>query len=110
VPLAEIDGFRARLDAAHRARNAEAIFQVGRDLHEWIVGHSGNRRLAEYLGALRSQIHTGFAMGTRLDGQMTRSYREYRALLGAMRRRDAVGAERAMRRHLESVRSRLLGG
>lgn len=110
VPLGEVDGFRERLDTAHRAGDATAIFQVGRELHDWIVEHSGNRRLAEYLGALRSPIHTGFAMGTRLHGQMTRSYREYRALLGALRRRDAAGAERAMRRHLESVRSRLLGG
>lgn len=110
APRAEADRFRARLEAAHRAGDAAAVFQTGRELHEWIVAESGNRRLAEYLAALRSQIHAGFRMGVRLEGQMARSYREYRALLGALRRRDAAGAERAMRRHIEGVQSRLLGG
>lgn len=110
APRAEVDRFRARLETGYRAGDAEAIFDVGRELHEWIVAHGGNRRLAGYLAALRSQIHAGFRMGVRLEGQMARSYREYRALLGALRRRDAAGAERAMRRHIEGVRSRLLGG
>jgi len=104
----ELAALRARLEAARRARDAETVFALGREFHEWIIRQAGNRRLTEYLNTLQSQIHAVVTMGTRLQGQMERSADEYRAIMDALRRRDGDAAEAAMRRHIGSVRDNLL--
>lgn len=104
----ELALFRARLEAARRARDAEAVFALGREFHDWIVSQAGNRRLTDYLTTLRSQISAVFTLGTGLRGQRQRSAEEYRAIMDALRRRDGDAAEAAMRRHIVSVRDNLL--
>lgn len=100
--------FRARLDATYQAREAEALYGVGRELHGLIIARARNRRLREYLATLRSQIEAMFVLGSGLPGQMDLAYREYSAIIRAMSRSAPDEAEEAMRRHIGSVQQRLL--
>jgi DNA-binding GntR family transcriptional regulator len=108
VGRTELARLRARLHGTYHRNDAEALFKVGRALHALIIRRAGNRRLQDYLTTLRSQIHAMLVMGSGLPRQMELAYREYEAILDAMRDGDADRAEAAMRRHIMSVQQRLL--
>jgi DNA-binding GntR family transcriptional regulator len=105
---AELGRFQQRFEASYRARNVEQFSAAGREFHAAIIGQCDNARLADYLLTIRSQIRNAFSMGIRLHGRIDRSYREYLAIIGAMKRGDAKRAEAAMRQHIVSVRKNLL--
>jgi DNA-binding GntR family transcriptional regulator len=102
-----IRAFQRRLDAAYRAHDGAGVSATGQDLHFFIVDAAQNQRLREYLLTLRAQIRIAFALFDRLPEQLDRAHREYKALLAAMRRRDAEAAEGAMRRHIAGVRDHI---
>jgi DNA-binding GntR family transcriptional regulator len=75
------------------------------DLHRTIAEASGNRLLSDAIGRLRPHLHhyrLYFEHGIAVETNA-----EHAAVLGALERRDAVGAEAAMRTHLERSQQRV---
>ncbi|WP_028924309.1 GntR family transcriptional regulator [Pseudonocardia acaciae] len=83
-----------------RADGGPEYFAADECLHDLIMRSSGNERLAKFVAGLRQTLA--------LDGRMTvpryqsvdTALKDHWAIVDALRRRDGVGAEGAMRRHL----------
>jgi DNA-binding GntR family transcriptional regulator len=78
-------------------------------LHELIMQGAGNEPLAGYYHLLVQQLHRGLlsSIVTRREGRMERSLAEHRAIVAALRARDAQAAEAAMRAHVQQGRLEL---
>jgi DNA-binding GntR family transcriptional regulator len=78
-------------------------------LHELIMQGAGNAPLADYYRLLVQQLHRGLlsSIVTRREGRMERSLAEHRAIVAALRARDAQAAEAAMRAHVQQGRLEL---
>jgi DNA-binding GntR family transcriptional regulator len=98
----------AMADAAERG-DAEGYSATDERLHELIMQGAGNDPLADYYRLLKQQLHRGLLslIVTRRAGRMERSFAEHRAIVGAIRARDAQGAEAAMRTHVQQGRLEL---
>jgi DNA-binding GntR family transcriptional regulator len=70
---------------------------------------AGNDSLAVYYRLVMQQLHRGLLslIVTRREGRMERSLAEHRAIVGAIRARDAQAAEAAMRTHVQQGRLEL---
>lgn len=98
----------AMADAAERG-DADAYSATDERLHELIMQGAGNGPLADYYRLLKQQLHRGLlsSIVTRREGRMERSLAEHRAIVGAIRARDAQAAEAAMRTHVQQGRLEL---
>jgi len=79
--------------------------QVGRHLHHLILEAAGNRQLTEIVMRLTDMMNPLPLMLTPVRYHETLA--EHRAILGALRARDAEGAAMAMERHIDAVRRNL---
>jgi len=98
----------AMADAAERG-DADGYSATDERLHELIMQGAGNDPLADYYRLLKQQLHRGLLslIVTRREGRMERSLAEHRAIVGAIRARDAQAAEAAMRTHVQQGRLEL---
>lgn len=89
--------------------DAEGYSATDERLHELIMKGAGNGPLADYYRLLMQQLHRGLLslIVTRREGRMERSLAEHRAIVGAIRARDAQAAEAAMRTHVQQGRLEL---
>lgn len=106
------------LDEMERSLNeTRARFEVG-DIaghfesdvyfHETIASLAENKLLREMLGSLTNRIARLRQFAQRQPGDhLVESFKEHRAILQAMRRRDPEAAAEAMRTHLENSALRL---
>jgi DNA-binding GntR family transcriptional regulator len=98
----------AMADAAQRG-DGEGYSASDERLHELIMQGAGNHPLADYYRLLKQQLRRGLLslIVTRREGRMERSLGEHRAIVGAIRARDAQAAEAAMRTHVQQGRLEL---
>jgi DNA-binding GntR family transcriptional regulator len=98
----------AMADAAGRG-DADGYSANDERLHELIMQGAGNAPLADYYRLLKQQMRRGLlsSIVTRREGRMERSLAEHRAIVGAIRARDAQAAEAAMRTHVQQGRLEL---
>ena len=98
----------AMADAAERG-DGEGYSAIDERLHELIMQGAGNGPLADYYRLLMQQLHRGLLslIVTRREGRMERSLAEHRAIVSAIRARDAQAAEAAMRTHVQQGRLEL---
>lgn len=78
------------------------------ELHQMIVSHSGNRRLARYLENVSSLIHSLRLIGYRNDEYAHAAGEEHLAIVRALIRRDASLAERLLAAHINSSMQHVL--
>lgn len=105
----------ARLEAQQRAlltvpRDLEGMLTVDKAdelLHEFIAQASGNALLVEIIR--RARLLTRRLLTIVPPERYQRGIAEHLVILAAYRRRDAEGAERAVRAHVRNAKERLLG-
>ncbi|MFD6448258.1 GntR family transcriptional regulator, partial [Promicromonospora sp. NPDC060204] len=90
-----------REDAAARRGDAPAARRAAADVHEAVVAAAGNPVLAELHAVTASRVRWLLAQHSDLAGIAD----EHRALLDAVRDRDAEAAARLAREHLRTSRS-----
>ncbi|MFD7306674.1 GntR family transcriptional regulator [Promicromonospora sp. NPDC059942] len=90
-----------REDAAARRGDAPAARRAAADFHEAVVAAAGNPVLAELHAVTASRVRWLLAQHSDLAGIAD----EHRALLDAVRDRDAEAAARLAREHLRTSRS-----
>jgi DNA-binding GntR family transcriptional regulator len=79
---------------------------VGR-FHQRIIEVSGNEFIDQFLGMLRTPLIRNQFRIILVPGRKDESLTKHRDILTHMARHDAMGAERAMRRHMAQLRHSL---
>lgn len=106
----EIAALRALLDAHEQqksVREGTGYYQESEDFdfHFRILKGSGNARLIEMLcGDLYYLLRVYRYKSSTKPGRAKNALQEHKDIVGALERRDAPGAERAMRKHLRNAR------
>ncbi len=113
---AELDRISKALEAMGASfRGGEAPTGADWEFHGAVAAASGNALFVEVLGTLRGAIHHSMtvALGLTQIGSAERAWRvyeEHEAIRDAIARRDAEGADLAMRYHLSRARQRVTDG
>jgi len=94
--------------AAERADLANYL-DTDRRFHLALLGLSGNGRLVDVVGRLRSQTRLYGLPELAASGALVVSGREHVELIDLLVQRDARGAERLMRRHIRHIRGAWAG-
>lgn len=98
----------ARMEREVAAGEMTAYVESTREFHEIIVHGCGNATLASIYQGLERKIHWLRTLSLSRPGRVEVSLADHRAILDAMRRRDAAEAERIARTHIEQASHDLL--
>ncbi|MFE3201745.1 GntR family transcriptional regulator [Embleya sp. NPDC059237] len=85
--------------AAHPDAGPE-YFAADEKLHDVILRAGGNRRLAKFVGELRQTLALDGRLSVPRYQSVETALREHTDIVEALRRRDGVAAESAMRKHV----------
>lgn len=88
--------------------DVEAYYPLNLEFHDWLLDHCGNRRLAVMYRGVVKELSLFRQTGLTGPGALTASNAEHRAIVEALGARDADGAGRAMARHVERAKQRML--
>ncbi len=104
---ADVDGLAAlltRMGERHEANDLMGYSTLNQEFHNLIYAKCPNKTATELLLRLKAQMRKYNAKTILVPGRDARSYEEHRAILEAIRTRNAQEAEACMRSHIENVR------
>ncbi len=104
IRLAEI---HERLEGHAKAGDVDRFFEANHSFHAAIQQLAGNRWLSQLIDDTRKMLKLTRRDSLRVEGRLKQSLTEHRAILKAIRRRDANEAARLMHDHLLSGRAAL---
>jgi DNA-binding GntR family transcriptional regulator len=99
----ELEEELARAAALAAKGRVKDTFESDIHLHKRIIDATKNRRLATILATLDDQVRRIRAISPRTPGRLEATLREHRDVVGRIKKRDASGAEVAMRHHLRAA-------
>ena len=102
-----LEALHERLEKAAVAADIEGFFEANQAFHRALQELAGNRWLTQVIGDLRKVLKLIRHHSLFVEGRLEQSLEEHRAIIKAIRVRDAVGAEQAMRAHLMRGRAAL---
>ena len=102
--IATLDAILQRAGHAAKAGDTEAMMLADRDFHCAISGIARNPVLADILRNLHERSLRFWFVSLHQPKHQAEVGKEHSDILQAIKRRDADGAEQAMRRHIESFR------
>lgn len=106
--LARLDAILAEMKGQADRGDSVGLFHTGRRFHEVVVEASGNGKLPALMDLMRSQIERIRQLRMQVSSRTHDVYREYAAIVDAIRRGDGARAEAEMRAHVERPRADLL--
>jgi DNA-binding GntR family transcriptional regulator len=106
--LARLDAIVATMKAQADRGDSAGLFATGRQFHEVVLEASANAKLVSLMELMRSQVERIRKLRMRVSHRTHDVYREYVAILDAIRRGDGATAEAEMRAHVERPRAELL--
>ncbi|MCC7327629.1 MAG: GntR family transcriptional regulator [Burkholderiales bacterium] len=92
-----------------RQRDVEGLMLLDREFHIEVSHAARNPVLAEMLLSLHERSLRVWFTSLSDDGHLAQVQHEHRDIAGQLRARDAIGADAAMRLHIESFRSTITG-
>jgi DNA-binding GntR family transcriptional regulator len=98
--IAELNDIHARLESAADERRIDAFFEVNQEFHKKIQELAGNRRMLSVIQDLRKALKLSRLHSLSLEGRLQQSLAEHRAIMAAIRARDAASAEKLMHDHI----------
>ena len=105
--LQALEGWHQRLSEHALAGRIKAYYQANFAIHEAIIELANNRWLAQSIADLRKILKLARLQQLHAPGRLKQSLAEHMAIFKALKRRDAEGAEAAMRQHLLRQREAL---
>jgi DNA-binding GntR family transcriptional regulator len=93
--------------ASLKGADVDRMIAIDGDIHAAVAAASGSARLAQAVEAVRAQVQPIKQRSFHVRGRAAKSLREMAKLVAAIRARDGVRAEAAMREHLASLRADL---
>lgn len=106
--LAELDAAVSEMDAALERGDLKAWAEADQRFHDLLVVDSGNRRLKDIVDTVRDQAHRVRMATLNLRPTPVDSNDDHRAVVAAIRRRDADAAWRAHHNHRKRSGSMLV--
>lgn len=103
--LARLAELHDRLEQHAAANDADRFFEINQAFHNALQEIAGNRWLKQMIDDARRVIKLTRRDSLRLEGRLKQSLTEHRAILKALKARDADAAGRAMHDHLLSGRA-----
>ena len=103
----KLEAIHNRLEKSAKQNNIDGFFEANQDFHKELQVLAGNRWLQKAIDDLRIVVRLTRRDSLRLDGRVTQSLNEHRAMLAAIKKRDATEAGRLMHDHLLSGREAL---
>lgn len=98
--LKALDALHDKLERHAAAGDVNRYYETNYVFHDQMQECAGNRWLQVVIGDLRKLLKLSRHHSLRLEGRLAASLAEHRALMKAVHRQDADGAERVMREHL----------
>ncbi|HTK13512.1 MAG TPA: GntR family transcriptional regulator [Xanthobacteraceae bacterium] len=105
--IAHMTDVLARAGQWIATRNSEQLMRLDREFHIVLARSSKNAILAEYLSRLHDRSLRFWFISLTAPGHHESVQAQHEDILDAIRRRDADGAESAMRSHIEAFRNNL---
>lgn len=105
--LARMEAEIARMGAAATLGDVDLFFDANNAFHAVLMGASRNRKLVEIHGRLITQMAPYRRPSARLRGNLEHSIAEHRAILDAVRGRDAEAAGTLVLQHVHVPQVRL---
>jgi DNA-binding GntR family transcriptional regulator len=99
--LNQLDYWHHRLEKAAADRDIEQFFENNVKFHELIQEIAGNRWMNGVIADLRKVLKLHRRDSLTSTGRLQSSLLEHREILSALLKRDQMGAETAMRKHME---------
>jgi len=99
--VAELEEILRRQEA--RMRRGEPAVEEDSEFHYAIARAARNRVVLKVLDVLMDLLRESRARSLQVKGRQERSHAGHRRILKAIQRRDAAGAEAAVRRHLGEI-------
>lgn len=104
--VAEMDAILQRRE--EKMRGGELAIEEDNEFHYAIALAADNSVVLKVLDVLMDLLRETRERSLQVQGRPERSMADHRDILDAIRRQDAVGAEAAMRRHIEAVEKMVL--
>ena len=105
--LAALEVLHTRLLDHAQARRINDYYAANFAIHEAIITLADNRWLAQVIGDLRKMVKLARLQQLHAPGRLDQSLSEHLAVFAALKARDALGAEAAMRTHITRQRAAL---
>lgn len=105
--LLVLEQMHQRLLDSAAAGQVAAYYEANHVIHEAIIRLADNRWLAQVIADLRKILRLSRQQSLQVPGRMAQSLSEHMAVFAALKARDSVGAEAAMRTHLLRQREAL---
>ncbi|HIQ04986.1 MAG TPA: GntR family transcriptional regulator, partial [Anaerolineae bacterium] len=93
----------ARAQEALAQGDRELCSRLGRQFHKLFIRKADNQRLASIMYNLEDHLQRFRRMSDQIGGRLEKSQEEHRRVLEAVKQRNALLAEEAMRSHMHSV-------
>jgi DNA-binding GntR family transcriptional regulator len=100
VQLKSLDALHDKLERYAAAGDVNRYYETNYIFHDRLQECAGNRWLQIVIGDLRKLLKLSRHHSLRLEGRLSASLAEHRALMQALHRQDADAAEQVMRGHL----------
>jgi DNA-binding GntR family transcriptional regulator len=101
--LEEAEKIIAAAEAALSKDDIVLCSEYGRRFHSLIINKTDNQRLQSITLNLDDHLQRFRLLSDQINGRLNKSLKEHREILEALRKRDPVAAEEAVRGHLFSV-------
>ena len=98
--LTQLDNLHHRLEKAAADRDTEQFFEINVKFHDLIQEIAGNKWMNGVIEDLRKVLKLQRRDSLSRSGRLLSSLVEHREILQAILKRDPLGAEMAMRKHL----------
>lgn len=108
--LAQLNGLIKSFGTAVKQENFEQLVATDSALHEAIARMAQNSHLEQAITAARMRVHSLHVRSFQLKGRPGKTFREMAKIVAAIRTKNPLRAEAAMREHLAALRADLAGG
>ncbi|MBK6632415.1 MAG: GntR family transcriptional regulator [Betaproteobacteria bacterium] len=98
--LKRLAALHEKLEKHAAGHDVDRYYEVNYVFHDALQELAGNRWLQHMIGDLRRLLRLSRHRSLKLEGRQQESLAEHRALMDALRRRDAAAAEEIMKNHL----------
>jgi len=105
--LSELDRLMKVQGKAFQTGDAELYVNTDQKFHESIAEISGHPGLAQFLHILTNQMRLNVSVAMSRIAHIDGGYHEHLAVLDAIRQKNPVKAEGAMRQHIKNARERV---
>lgn len=105
--LESIESLHERMMSAYRRRDRRRFFTANQEIHERVVAGCGNPILARVYAGLSGQVRSIRYMPQITEAQWRIAVQEHRAILAALKARNARALGKILRDHLRTKRERV---